>query len=488
MTIDLKNHKFSPCTVVVSRVQRVIDNPYKIAPISCTIVSLLDSYTDLDNEGDNFYETIAGSKVFGVKVLKGNAGLVVDMSKLRPKGSIGSGGLVCSGVTNFMAGYSLLAREVARGNSFKKAAVVLALDFTHPDFEDFLAYPKTEIPWAKMSVTINEDMWLPEYAERREKLYKAVAAGSTFVYKEQFNSQGIKLYTNVCHGLSLLSRSTCTLAHVNLGLISDPSEIPQAMLECFLDLDVIWNYFNQTHEEHFLPPEQDKQVGLGYVGLANMLAYFGVSYVEFVNAMENLVYGGAVSSSLASQLAIAFEEGYEKVAREAKRLGYERVFAIEPTASCSFKQKDLRGFTCTPEISPPVCHPVTKVTRRQAQDGYQDYQYPTNVEVAGIDVPFKVYDRLCAVFQTLANTTGLAQGISYNWWLDKPVNEDTFTDWYDSPLKTIYYRWATASTSQDKTSIGEQLEGADDFWGDEDEDDIDTVIVGNNEIACECGS
>lgn len=495
MTIDLKNHRFSPYTVIVSRVQRVIDNPSKISPISCTMVSVEDSYYDVDGDY-TIYDTIAGSRLYATKVLKGNAGISVDLSKLRPKGTTGSGGLVAQGVTNFMHVYSAINSEVRRGNSFKNGAVVLCLAFTHPDFEDFLDFGteghETQglLPWAKKGVTVNADMWLPEYADRREKLFTALAKGQVFVSKERYNAQGNRLYDNVCYGLLLLSRSTCTLAPVNLGKIRDPRDIPYAMLSVFRDLDVIWNYFNETREDHFLDPAKDKQIGLGYVGLANMLAHFGVKYSELLAAMQKQLAGSKMSNSTADQIAQGFADGYKRVEVEAKALKYERVFAIEPTASCSFKQKDLRGFVTTPEISPPVCHPVTKVTRRQAADGYIDAQYPLNVEVAGVDVDWQTYEGLCSCFQEMADRTGLAQGISYNWWLEKPVNEDTFKDWWESNLKTIYYRWKTSSADQDKTTVGEQLEGAEAFWGDDDEDEIDTVAVavGNDEIACECGS
>jgi ribonucleoside-diphosphate reductase alpha chain len=203
MTIDLKNHRFSPYTVIVSRVQRVIDDPAKISPISCTMVSVEDSYYDIDGNY-TIYDTIAGSRLYATKVLKGNAGVSVDLSKLRPKGTKGSGGLIAQGVTNFMHVYSAINSEVRRGNSFKNGAVVLCLAFTHPDFEDFLEFGteghETQglLPWAKKGVTVNADMWLPEYADRREKLFTALAKGQVFVSKEQYSAQGDRLYDNVC--------------------------------------------------------------------------------------------------------------------------------------------------------------------------------------------------------------------------------------------------------------------------------------------------
>lgn len=490
--INLKYHQFSPYTVLVSRVKRVIENPEKIAPVSCTMVVVEDSYYDV--EGDySFYETIAGSRVYCHKVLKGNAGVSVNLSKLRPKGTVGTNGLIAQGVTNFMQMYSMVNAEVRRGNGFKNGAVVICLAYDHPDILDFLAFK--DLPWAKKGVTVDDKLFLPKHKEIRQALLTSLNKGEIFISKDQYNKDGEMLYPNVCYGLSLKSRSTCTLAPVNLGLITYPEEIADAFVAVYKDLDLIWRYFNETHADHFIAPIYDKQIGLGMLGLSNMLANFKITYEEFVVAMEyELNYGYEKPTDLAYRVAYQFRKGYDEVSKLAKQVGYERVFAIEPTASCSYKQVDYKGYTCSPEISPPVCNPETKITRRQDADGFQDYQYNPDCEVAGVDVPWQIYDRLCIAFQELANSTGLAQGISYNWWLDKPVTEETLNDWNDSPLKTIYYRWATSTLAQDKTSIGEQLEGAEEFWsndedwGDEVMADADFQIrTGNSEIACECG-
>lgn len=462
--------KFHDKTVVTGRVQRWLDNPIGISPISCTNVVVEDSYVEVDGDFD-FLDTIAGSRVFTTVALKGNAGVSVNLSKLRPKGSVGSQGLVAAGVTNFMEAYSVVNAEVRRGNGFKNGAVNLCLDYTHPDFLDFI---QIELPWAKKVTYLSPGFEFTkeeQQTDRYQALISALSAGKTFVYKQQIDpTTGKLLETNVCMGLSLANRSTCTLAHLNLGLISSPREIPDAMLAVAQDLDWIWEQFEATQPPHFTPAVQDKQVGLGFVGLANLLAAQDISYVDFATSMAKLCHQPElITFELPSdRLAVYFSLGYKKAADFAKSKGYRRFFAIEPTATCSYKQKDLAGYTTAPEISPPTCHPVTKISTRIALGGSEDYQYPPKVECSGTDVSFAVYTSLAESFQLLADSTGLGQGISYNWWLDEPVTSASFLRWVESPLKTIYYRWATSSSNQDKTAFAEApiTDEESEFWAD----------------------
>lgn len=513
MNVQPIKRTFAPTTVIVSRVQRFYDYPSKIFPVSCTNVVLEDTYfdDDLDEHGYpiyEFYETIAGSKVYVSKVLKGNAGVVVDLSKIRPKGTPGSNGMMSAGVRNFMAGYSSLNLEIRRGSAFRNGAVVLQLDADHPDLEDFLECTNQEIPWAKRGVTVGPGWMDQPYYPLIEK---ALAEGKIFLYKQQYNNAGEKLSINVCQGICFKSRSTCTLAHINLGLIKTHQELTEAFINGAHDLNTIWeDFFNAwdgyygeemgRSASHFLNPEDDKQVGLGVLGLSNMLVNFGVKYSDFSIALNWVVDqqrknqlkrpDNPYFSEKAYDLACAFQSAYLAASRVFKQFGFERAFTIEPTATCSYKQVDYNGYTTSPEISPPIAHPLTKSTRRVADQEIRDYQYPPNVEVAGHDVTWVIYDLLCDAWQKMMENTGLAQCISYNWWLSKPVNRTTLYYWNQSPLKTVYYRWKETTDDADKTSIGvEVTEESANFWGSEEpEGEAQPVICQLNSESCtSCG-
>jgi hypothetical protein len=515
MTVQPIIREFAPTTVVVSRVERFYRYPDKIFPVSCTNVITHDTYfdDDLDESGNplfNFYETIAGSRVYLSKVLKGNAGCVVNLSRIRPKGTPGSNGMTSAGVANFMPIYSATNLEIRRGSAFRNGAVVLQLDADHPDLEDFLSIPKSSIPWAKRGVTVRPG-WLdkPYY----HLIEKALAKGEIFLYKQMYNRAGEELEINVCQGVQFKPRSTCTLAHVNLGLVKTYNDLIQAFVDGAIDLDTIWQDFYSAWKgdigdslkrsgSHFIDPSTDKQVGLGVVGLANMLVNFGVSYEDFAEALDVMTKqeeNGAEFLAIddpstahlvpaAQQLVKALIVGYQRAATFFYMRGYERAFTIEPTATCAYKQKDYNGFVTSPEISPPIAHPGTHIARRSTDDGFIDYQYPNNLELAGHDVPWQVYDKLCCAWQRLMNNTGLAHSISYNWWMSKPVNRDTLSEWDKSLLKTVYYRWQELSDVGDKTNIGISVDNeSEEFWT-FDEEDEPPVICQLNSPGCQsCG-
>jgi Ribonucleotide reductase, barrel domain len=502
--INIKTLNFAPTSAIVSRVKRFLDYPDKIQPVSCTMVSVCDSYfQEKDSNGKekyHAYETISGSRTYLTKVIKGNAGCLVDLSKLRPKGSIGSNGLESHGVTNFMGIYSAINHEVRRGSVFKNGAVVLSLHWQHPDLIDFLDFPASEIPWAKRAVTVTEEILLPKNSLALDAVLKALANGIIFVNKQVYNQKGEPLFPNVCTSIRLKSRSTCTLLPINLGMVQSIEEIVPAFVNGANDIIKIWNLFLESklkQGEHFLDPREDKQAGLGLLGLANLLANLGISYYDFTEAMWWVVddyrderYYNPLIATKAEKLAVAFQSGYQAAAVIAKSENFERFFAIEPTASVSYANEDFNGFTCTPEISPPVCHPETKISQRRNDSGYQDFQYPMNVEVAEKDVSWETYFSLCCSFQTMQEQTGLAHGCNFNHWLVAPLSVEWFTEWFNSPLISIYYRWNTSYEAQDKTVIGiEVTKESESFWNvenyeEEQEEEKVCVITQQNSMGC----
>jgi Ribonucleotide reductase, barrel domain len=468
--------------------------PDKIFPVSCTMVSVEDSYFQEKDENGlekyHAYETISGSRAYLTKVIKGNAGCLVDLSKLRPKNTVGSNGMESKGVTNFLSIYSMINTEVSRGSVFKRGAVVISLHWQHPDLIDFLNFPASEIPWAKRAITVTEEILLPENRISLEAVLSALAAGTIFVNKQVYNQKGEPLFPNVCTSIRLKSRSTCTLLPINLGMVESIDHLEQAFTDGANDIIKIWEMFlaaKLEQGEHFLDPRLDKQAGLGLLGLANLLARLDISYEDFTAAMEAIVSNRPLEEIQnhfmfdikAIKLAEAFQRGYQSAANIAKAQGFERFFAIEPTASVSYASVDLDGYTCTPEISPPVCHPETKISSRQTANGAINYQYPSSVEVAEKDVSFETYTSLCESFQIMQEQTGLAHGCNYNMWLVQYPTVEWFTNFMLSPLISIYYRWNTAYDSQDKSNIGEVTKESQEFWSfdETNENEKSTVCV-----------
>ena len=109
----------------------------------------------------------------------------------------------------------------------------------------------------------------------------------------------------------------------------------------------------------YLPSNIDRQVGLGVLGLANLLARYGITYEQFGRALQCVNNNGSIVTR-AEHLASELRYGIEAAAEVARSNNMGRAFAIAPTASCSYRSKGLDGFTSTPEIAPPISRSVDR--------------------------------------------------------------------------------------------------------------------------------
>jgi hypothetical protein len=468
-----------PVFVKVGRAQTWENNTAeeKILPVSCTVLQVNDTMIHEDFQSlqlDKVLESITGSWQFTAMAIKFGAGISIDLSNIRAKGIVGRGGNVSGGVTNFMPIYSSVIKGTRQGKGgIKKGAGLLYLNSSHPDLIDFLKLPLSFTPDVKRAVYVEESLFTKGSEEKLAAVIKAVDSGTIFLAKITYNAKGERIYSNLCTETLMKSRGTCILGQVNYGSFCYDSpyvyeEITKGIVDSTQELMNLWSASEKAIKSSslFLDPKEDKQIGLGGIGLANLLAYHGVTYQTFVRDLEYCVFFNRAGDS---NLASAIYEGYMQAGNIARAEGFERVFAIAPTASTSYRNVDCQGFVTTPEISPPVAHSVTKISRRQTRDGFEDYQYPLNVEIAGKNVTWRTYDRLVIAWQKMMDQTGLAHAISYNWWDAKPVNEYTLGDWFHSPLVSVYYRWPTDVEASDKSQADvQESEEITEFWDDED--------------------
>ena len=100
---------------------------------------------------------------------------------------------------------------------------------------------------------------------------------------------------NVCLEVYLPSRGTCLLQHVNLGAC-EFDDIPKAFIAGMSELCKLHGETNVGQSGEYLSPDVDKQVGLGVLGLANLLRRYGVTYEQFGRALEHFNNGEVVRS------------------------------------------------------------------------------------------------------------------------------------------------------------------------------------------------
>ena len=141
-----------------------------------------------------------------------------------------------------------------------------------------------------------------------------------------------------------------------------------------------------------------------------------------------------------------------------------RAFAIAPTASCSYRSLDTDGFTCTPEIAPPIARTVD---RDSGTFGVQTYDYG-EVEIAS-EVGWDNYKAVADGIMKLYQSSGLLHGYSFNWWSDlATMNEEFIEEWLRSPQTSLYYSLQVMGDVQDKSDAYAALDDAelDDYLAD----------------------
>ena len=445
------------------RVQSWIDDPTSRLPVSCTIFSVADSC-----EGP---EGIEASWRFASHALRNGAGVAIHLSELRPKGTENGKGLVASGPVSFGQIYSTLNSVLRRGGVYKNGAVVLHLDLCHADALEFIQAPRHELPWAKRCVNITDEWW--EACSFKEELLNGIKSGDIWLNKVKYDKKGNRIRGNVCLEVYLPSRGTCLLQHINLGAC-EFDDIPRAFVEGMSELCALHATTGVGESGEYLPPETDRQVGLGMLGLANLLRRVGVSYEQFGRALEQY-NGGEIVQTPAFELVSQFAAGIDAAANIARSYTMDRAFAIAPTASCSYRSKDVDGYTCTPEIAPPISRVVD---RDSGTFGVESYNYG-DVEIAS-EVGWDAYKRVADGMMTLLDRTGLLHGYSFNSWSDVVTYDNAFIEeWLKSPQTSLYYSLQVMSDTQDKSDAYAALDQ-------QDVDDFLADLFYEKEPTCDC--
>ena len=235
----------------------------------------------------------------------------------------------------------------------------------------------------------------------------------------------------------------------------------------------------------YLTQAEDRQVGLGMLGLANLLALEKVTYAQFGEALNAHLYpeGDYIVTPEASKIVKALQLGIDSAAAVASRANMDRAFAIAPTASCSYRYTDREGFTTTPEIAPPIGRTVD---RDSSTFGVQQFNYG-NVETCE-EVGWSNYKTVVDGIMEMLNRTGLAHGYSYNTWSDVVQYTNEFIEeWLDSPQTSMYYSLQVMQNTQAKDDALAALDGdfGTMFGFDDLADDQDDVLdIFNDPASC----
>ena len=449
------------------RVQQWIDNPESRLPVSCTVFVVEDSM-----EGPNGIEA---SWRFVSHALRNGAGCAVHLSKLRPKGTESVKGvdtLVASGPVSFGKFYSTLNEILRRGGTYRNGACVLHLDINHPDILDFVQAERHELPWVKRCVDLEPQLWFNSNPETKEAILRGIARGDIWLNKIKYYN-GERIYGNVCLEVFLPSRGTCLLQHVNLGANSI-GDLRTTFRTAMSELCDLHPRTNVGESGEYLTPDRDKQVGLGLLGLANFLSIHNITYAQFGEALEAINRGQTLQGT-AGMAARELYLGIEIAANIAREKNMVRAFAIAPTASCSYRSRDLNGYTATPEIAPPIARTVD---RDSGEFGVERVEYG-KVEIAS-EVGWESYKKVADEIMSMLFRTGLLHGYSFNSWSDMVIYDEAFIEeWLKSPQTSLYYSLQVMGDTQDKSDAYAALDA-------KDVDEYLEGILEANPISCDC--
>ena len=447
------------------RVESWIEDPTSRLPVSCTTFVVEDTM-----EGDNGIEA---SWRFASHALRFGAGCAIHLSKLRPAGTTNDKGLVATGPVSFGKIYSSFNEVLRRGGAYKNGAIVLHLDLSHPDAVEFITANRSELPWVKRCVDIDEDMWKFATQTTKDALIYGIKSGDVWLNKIRYDNTGERIYGNVCLEVYLPSRGTCLLQHVNLGACT-LDNLQEAFVSGMSELCDLHGRTGVGESGEYLTPEVDRQVGLGVLGLANFLRRYNISYKDFGEALR-LVNRGFSATNEAGIAAWALQAAIFEASQVARDNNMVRAFAIAPTASCSYRSRDLDGFTCTPEIAPPIARTVD---RDSGEFGVTQVSYG-DVEIAS-EVGWDAYKRVADEIMTMLDRTGLLHGYSFNSWSDVVTyNEAFIEEWLESSQTSLYYSLQVMGDVQDKSDAYAAL-------ADTDIDSYLDGILNENKIECDC--
>ena len=430
------------------RVQSWIDDPESRLPVSCTVFVVED-----EMEGPNGIEA---SWRFVSHALRNGAGVAVHLTNLRERGHENGRGLTASGPVSFARIYSTLNETLRRGGIYKNGAVVCHLDYTHPDALEFVNASRSDLSWVKRCLNVDGAFLSGAFPELLEATLEGIKKGDIWLNKIRYDSVGNRIYGNVCLEVYLPSRGTCLLQHINLGACQREDLVP-AFVEGMTSLINLHANTGVGDTGEYLSPEVDRQVGLGVLGLANFLCQNGVTYKQFGEALDAYISHQPVYTPaylLVSELA----KSIEIAAQIARHAQMQRAFAIAPTASCSYNNVDLRGYTTTPELAPPISR---HVDRDSGTFGVQSYAYPPDCEIAS-EVGWADYKRVADGIVTLFRATTLFHGYSFNSWSDVVTyNREFLRDWMASSQTSLYYALQVLPDTQAKDDAMAALD--DDF-------------------------
>ena len=320
---------------------------------------------------------------------------------------------------------------ILRGG-YKKGIITSAIEDTSPLLWDYLNTPLVSLPGShKKGIILSK---YPE-PELLKVLIEKVNSESLFLQKHQPG----KGYVNVCQGIFLKSRGTCLIYRLNLGLITDMSQIVPAFKEATRKAIYThweWRQLHPKRASMWADLQDDNQVAVDVMGLANMLHTFNISYQDFIAELHDENSCNPDAKQLVNTLRQAYSESCTEADLYCETLGIplmSRLHTVEPAQSHSYKSQDCRGNTVARGIWTPFSRTVNRMSQA-ANEKPKTYYYG---DIEAHMSPEKHFE-LSNGYYELMRDYGRPHSMSYD--LLATMDESQFKNWYASSLPATYYQ------------------------------------------------
>lgn len=308
--------------------------------------------TTTDDSIEDIYETC--KKLARTYSYGGGVGL--DISKLSPKGArVNNAAKTTSGAVSFMDTFSQVTNQI--GQMGRRGALMLSIDCKHPDLEDFISIKSdlNKVNYANISVRISDDFmhavlnnddWELKFTRKNtgEVISKTVKAKDIFhsIAKGNWDmAEPGMLFWNTIENWNLLANTrnfeyagvnpcaeeplpaggSCLLGSINLAeFVDTDGKIDYVSLADTVSIATI--ALNEVLDEglplHPLEEQRQsvadwRQIGLGVMGIADMLIKMGIRYgshqsIELCKNISNFI----LNHALVASARIAQEKGAYK--------------------------------------------------------------------------------------------------------------------------------------------------------------------------------
>ncbi|BCL83964.1 ribonucleoside-diphosphate reductase, adenosylcobalamin-dependent [Ktedonobacteria bacterium brp13] len=247
------------------------------------------------------------------EIMARGGGVGINLSTLRPRGSyIKTVNGTASGPCSWAQLYSVATGDVIQQGGSRRGALMLMLDDTHPDIEEFITVKRQsgKIEHANLSVCISDDFmqavkedaewnltWQGEVKKtiRARGLWDLIctsaweSAEPGLVFMDRYNKESNTWYyenircVNPCGEQGLPEWGVCNLGAINLSAfvsngkldyerLAQISKVAMRFLDNVVDST---EYFIKENEEAQLGT---RRTGLGTMGLADALIKMGIAY------------------------------------------------------------------------------------------------------------------------------------------------------------------------------------------------------------------